>query len=446
MDNDMDNTDDTCDTYDTDDTYDMDDMDDSDDSDDTYDTDDDEVLRIAMLNALNDEKNYQVHVEPRNLDLHHARIAYNVLLRCKSIHPELDLDMEEFFSAAMDVCQGLITFHSFADDHCRILAIACDMFYRLDGSVNDRWGPSKLPVRFAEIWDKFPRKEDDGDSQLDLIGWEKINSFLSHLVGRGYDDGLYLGLSEVRRALEQPVVKGSPILMRYRMEVALEWITNCGDLFLEAMTDSEDSDDLSLHQWELWMKQLAELEASPNWDYEITQLDAGTVQTGEAEIIAGTCYQGTTGNPVLNTLDGGLRRPVTANIRDLRDAKIADNILGYRHAKPKCSMSLGDFFSAIYDICFYFPPSDDRLWTGAWLRGDPFMDCRLRVAVEWIINCGDILFMELNLVGLNTQSWARGWSGGNSGGSGWLSLFSQRVLALMIRLRNMRLLHCTCTL
>lgn len=64
---------------------------------------------------------------------------------------------------------------------------------------------------------------------------------------------------------------------------------------------------------------------------------------------------------VLNTFDGGLRRPVTADIRDLRDAKIADNILGCRHAKPKCSMSLGDFFSAIYDICFCFPPSDDRV-------------------------------------------------------------------------------------
>lgn len=110
--------------------------------DDMNDVDHFEVLMLAMLNALNDEGNYLVPVESRNLDSRHARIAYNVILRSKSITPKSnDPDaylgsMDQFFFAAIHVCQSLISSHSFADDHCRIMAIACDMFYRLDGSVN----------------------------------------------------------------------------------------------------------------------------------------------------------------------------------------------------------------------------------------------------------------------------------------------------------------------
>jgi hypothetical protein len=56
--------------------------------DDMNDVDHFEVLMLAMLNALNDEGNYLVPVESRNLDSRHARIAYNVILRSKSITPK----------------------------------------------------------------------------------------------------------------------------------------------------------------------------------------------------------------------------------------------------------------------------------------------------------------------------------------------------------------------
>lgn len=153
MDN-MDGMDGIGDMNDTDDSDGMDNMDDTDDIEDKYGMDDmddkdgkagtvaiyrmnnDEVLRLAMLNALNDEKNYLVPVESRNLDLHHARIASNVLLRFKSNDPKSDLDMDEFFFSAMDVCETSISVYSFAENHCRILAIACEMCYRLGGGVN----------------------------------------------------------------------------------------------------------------------------------------------------------------------------------------------------------------------------------------------------------------------------------------------------------------------
>ncbi|CAH0026665.1 unnamed protein product [Clonostachys rhizophaga] len=238
-----------------------------------------EVLILAMLNALNDEENYLVPVESRNLDSYQARIAHNVILRSKSIRsksndPNPGLSMNLFFFAAIHVCQNLISSHSFADNHCRIMAIACDMFYRLDGSVKDRWGPPLLPVRCTEIWQLIPSERSE-KAQLFLLDWEKQNSFLSHLVSRGYRKGLYLGLWEIGRALEHPIEEGCTQLMRCRVRVAVEWIMNCGDLLLAAMSDQKDSPNkamrpgpiygeglpyLSPDRWEFWKKRLAEFQ------------------------------------------------------------------------------------------------------------------------------------------------------------------------------------------
>ncbi|CAI6055330.1 unnamed protein product [Clonostachys chloroleuca] len=85
---------------------------------------------------------------------------------------------------------------------------------------------------------------------------------------------------------------------------------------------------------------------------------------------------------LFDTLDGGLQRLVTADPRDPRDVEIAYEILNSKETRR------GHGFEEIQSTGRAHDRGGRHGLSGTW------------VAAEWIINCGDILFTELNLVGL----------------------------------------------
>ncbi|VUC27142.1 unnamed protein product [Clonostachys rosea] len=243
----------------------------------------------AIVNALKKRRLVRVPAEPRDaLDLRHAKIAYDLLLNIKPVYPEPSKEVTAFFDSAIYACEKAVTTH-FADN-CRILAIACDMVYRLKGNVDEdrregRWGSRRLDIRCTELGQMIPEEEDDHLEDF-LLAWKQINSFFSHLVNRGYHGGLSEAFLEIGRGLEEPIKEGS--VMDCRVWIAAEWMINCGDLMfklinnLEEVTDdtSDDSCDelrpgplygkelppFTLDRWEFWKKRFAELGANPALD------------------------------------------------------------------------------------------------------------------------------------------------------------------------------------
>ena len=109
-----------------------------------------------------------------------------------------------------------------------------------------------------------------------LVWWQNWNSFVSHIVGRGYTTTLYLSFWAIRDALEEPVVKGP--LLDCRVWVASEWIYNCNGLIRQYLASeeltqgsrehtgplAENISPRSLQRWDFWRKRLTELVDSEN--------------------------------------------------------------------------------------------------------------------------------------------------------------------------------------
>lgn len=123
------------------------------------------------------------------------------------------------------------------------------------------------------------RKEPFASDETDpapLTEWQNANSFVAHLVGCGHVQPLYLGMWEIRSALEEAPKPGP--LMDCRAWVAAEWILCCSKVLLEEMNlpnEELDEHDIavlrpgdlygsdlpprSLQRWGFWKKRLAQI-------------------------------------------------------------------------------------------------------------------------------------------------------------------------------------------